>query len=534
MKSDFCEYPDHFKERYRKAGYWLNKSLSDHLHDWAEAYAQSIALVDGDARLSYKELDERVTSFATGLQRIGIQKGDRVLIQLPNSIMFVIASFALFRFGAIPIMCMTANRESDINAFCSLAEPSAYITVERFLGFDHGSMARGMANAHSCLEHIITDKGLEGTHRFDALFDTPSAAPEAMIGPEAEDVALLLLSGGTTGTPKLIPRTHADYSFNARASSKRCSFNKDTVYLAAIPVAHNFPLCSPGILGTFFHGGRVVMIPTSSADEAFPVIEREKVNVTALVPPLVNLWLEVSQWEDSDLSSLKTLQVGGSLLESDLAKRIKPTLGCELQQVFGMAEGLLCFTRPGADDTEVHYTQGTPVCEADEVRVVDEDGLDVKPGETGELMVRGPYTIRGYYRAEEHNARSFSPDGFYRSGDRVRFTPEGNIQVKGRIKDQINRAGEKISAVEVENHLRTHPLIKDAALVPLPDKDLGERSCAFIMPSDSDISLLDIHNHLRGMGVARHCMPDQLERIDMWPLTAVGKIDKRKLASMAK
>lgn len=524
------EYPERYIKRYKEEGHWLPQTLSDHLRDWATEYTDSTALVEGDERMSYRQLDEKVSSFASGLQRLGIARGDRVLVQLPNSIQFVICTFALFRLGAIPIMCMMANRESDINAFCALAEPSAYLTVEKFLGFHHGDLARSVAQNHPCLRNVITDQGLEGTHAFASLFDEPTE----MDGPEPEDTAVLLLSGGTTGTPKLIPRTHTCYSLNARLSSKRCGFNKDTVYLAALPVAHNFPLCSPGIIGTFFRGGRVVMISTSSADEAFPVIERERVNVTALVPALVKFWLQTSEWDESDISSLETLQVGGALLEPEVAALVRPTLDCEVQQVFGMAEGLLCYTHLGADDNEALYTQGTPICEADEVRIVDANGEDVAPGETGELIVRGPYTIRGYYRAEEVNARSFSPDGFYRSGDRARFTPEGNIQVQGRIKDQINRAGEKISAVEIENHLRSFPLIKDAALVPLPDEDLGERSCAFLIPTTGEISLAEIHNHLRKLGVARHCMPDQLEHIDSWPLTAIGKIDKRKLVSMAK
>ncbi len=529
MLSDFCEYPDHFKQHYREKGYWLPKSLSDHLREWAMAQGSRIAIVERNSRLSYAELDIKATSFANGLRRLGIKKGDRVLVQLPNSLRFAVCVFALLRLGAIPIMSMMANRESDIHAFCSLAKPVAAITVENFLGFDHGTLARNAARRHACLRHVITDAGLQGSLAWDALFlDT-----QDMPGPAPDDIAVLLLSGGTTGAPKLIPRTHVDYSLNARASAARCGFTKDTVYLAALPMAHNFPLCSPGLLGTLSQGGRVVCIQTPSTDEAFPAIARERVNVTALVPPLVNLWLPAVQWDKSDLSSLKTLQVGGARMEPELAARVKPTLGCDLQQVFGMAEGLLCFTRPGADDDEVLFTQGKPLCPADDIRVVDEDGQDVPPGAVGELMVRGPYTIRGYYRAPEHNARSFSPDGFYRSGDRVRFTPEGNIQVMGRIKDHINRAGEKISAVEIETHLRCHPQVVDAALVPLPDADLGERSCAFLMPAGGELSLRDIHDFLRQRGVARHCMPDQLEHIAMWPLTAVGKIDKRKLAAMA-
>lgn len=529
MVAGFCDYPDEFKKRYRDEGYWLNATLSDLLAEWARDYKERIALVQDDRRLTYAELDRAASSCASGLFRLGIKKEDRILVQLPNSIDFVICIFALFRLGAIPIMCMMSNRESEVDAFCSLAEPSAYITVENFLGFDHGRLARNTAQRNPCLRHIVTDKGGDGAVMFTDLFQERAD----FTGPAYDDVALLLLSGGTTGTPKLIPRTHAAYSLNAQAASAACGFNRDTIYLAVLPAAHNFPLCCPGILGTLLQGGRVVLIQTSSPDEAFPAIEKEKVNVTALVPSLVRLWLQSAEWEPCDFSSLKSLQVGGALLDPELAGRVKPTFGCDLLQEFGMAEGLLCCTRLGADDKEVLFTQGRPISTGDELRVVDENGAEVPAGEVGELLVRGPYTIRGYFRADTINAHSFSPDGFYRSGDRVRFTPEGNIQVMGRIKDQINRAGEKISAVEIENHLRYHPNVTDAALVPIPDQELGERSCAFLIPANGKLSLLDIHTFLRERGVPRHQMPDQLEHVNQWPLTAIGKIDKKKLTALA-
>lgn len=324
---------------------------------------------------------------------------------------------------------------------------------------------------------------------------------------------------------------------NARASAQLCELGNNTVYLAALPIAHNFPLACPGILGTLGVGGTVVMARTPGNDETFALIEREKVTMTALVPPLVKLWLSAREWDKTDISSLQLLQVGGSRFEPELAKQVMPVLGCQLQQVFGMAEGLLCYTRLDDSEDVIINTQGRPLCPDDEIRVVASNGLPVAAGEIGELQTKGPYTLRGYYRAAEHNAKSFSADGFYHSGDLVRITKSGNIVVEGRIKEQINRAGEKIAVSEVEQVLIKHPEIDSCTLIPIVDERLGERSCAFIIPStlnpSKPLSLQDVQSFLSDKGLPRYKLPDQLEQLVAWPLTAVGKIDKKRLAKLA-
>ncbi len=216
----------------------------------------------------------------------------------------------------------------------------------------------------------------------------------------------------------------------------------------------------------------------------FPLIEREQVTFSSAIPTVVHLWLAAAEeGHGHDLSSLDVLQVGSAKLHPEVAERIGPTLGVRLQQVFGMAEGLLTFTRYDDDPETVLTTQGRPVSPADEIRVVGPDDREVAVGETGELLTRGPYTLRGYYRAPEHNARAFTADGFYRSGDLVRLTPAGEIVVEGRVKDVVVRGGDKVSATEVEGHLTAHPDVQQAAVVPMPDPVLGEKICAYVIPA---------------------------------------------------
>lgn len=515
---------------YEQLGYWEPFTLGEQLRMWAQTYQDSVALVEEQKRLTYKELDSKADELASGLFQLGIRKGDHVVVQLPNRISFVLTCFALFRIGALPILVLPAHREAELDGILALAKPVAYIGPGTFLGFDYAGMANKLMKKHPSVNLILTDGESDSGIRLADVCKPPIELDP----PAYTDTALLLLSGGTTGIPKLIPRTHADYAYNAKAAATRCELTPQSVYLAVLPVAHNFPLCCPGILGTLSAGGKVVMCKTTSCDEAFPLIEKEKVTITALVPSVVQVWLEVLEWDTScDLSSLQVLQVGGSMLDENLAARVVQEMKCGLQQVFGMAEGLICCTSLDDPESVIFSSQGRPISAADELRIVDEFGSEVAPGTYGELLVRGPYTITGYYMAPEQNRESFTPDGFYRSGDKARITPEGNIQVGGRIKEQINRAGEKIMPAEVEAYLRQHPDVKDAALITLPDPALGEKSCAYLMTDNEEITLADIHALFQQLGVARYKMPDQIKLIDFWPLTSVGKVNKAKLKELA-
>lgn len=249
-----------------------------------------------------------------------------------------------------------------------------------------------------------------------------------------------------------------------------------------------------------------------------------------MVPPIALLWLDAVEWEEADLSSLRLLQVGGSKLGAEPAARVEPALGCTLQQVFGMAEGLLNYTRLDDPSELVIGTQGRPLSPADEIKVVDEEGEDVLPGGTGELLTRGPYTLRGYYRAPGHNGRTFTEDGFYRTGDLVRVLPSGHLVVEGRAKDQINRGGDKISAEELENHILAHPGVHDAAVVGMPDETMGERTCAYLVPrGERAPAQRELSAFLAERGVAAYKVPDRVEAVDVFPRTSVGKIDKKAL-----
>jgi 2,3-dihydroxybenzoate-AMP ligase len=242
-------------------------------------------------------------------------------------------------------------------------------------------------------------------------------------------------------------------------------------------------------------------------------------------------WIEYQQEAGTkQLASLEVLQVGGSRLPDEIARKVKPVLGATLQQVFGMAEGLINTTRLDDPEDVICTTQGRPVSEADEVRIVDETGEDLPDGVPGSILTRGPYTPRGYYRAPEANSRAFTSDGWYASGDIVERRPDGNLIVQGRDKDMINRGGEKISAEEIESLVYRIEDVTMAAAVAMPDQMLGERLCLYItVKPGSEVTLEQIQDMLRRTGVAAFKIPEHLVVVDELPTTKVGKINKKDL-----
>lgn len=531
----FVPYPPDLAQEYRRRGYWKGRTLGEHLDAWVARYAERIAVVAGNERISYRELGARSFNAATHLAALGIRPGDRIVMQLNNIPEFLYVTFGLFRIGALPVMALPAHRDSEIRYLLEFSGAVAYAAPLEFRGFNYLDLVRRIAPGTPTLKHmLIAGDGLpKGVHAIADMLSQPNPRGAALLDelrPAASDVAFFLLSGGTTGLPKLIPRTHDDYEYNFSSAADLSGIDGDSVYLIALPISHNFPLGSPGVLGVLARGGCVVLAPTPSPETCFPLVETEGISMTAQVPAVTIQWLNSPLRTKYNLSSLKLLQVGGSRLSAEVAARVKPLLGATVQQVYGMAEGLLNFTHMDDPDPVLFNTQGRPMSAADEIRIVDWDGKPAKPGEPGELLTRGPYTIRGYYRAPEHNANAFTADGFYRTGDVVRLTASGNLSVEGRVKDLINRGGEKISAEEVENLVLRHPSVLNVAIVAMPDPVMGEKVCAYVIARDNAVlSLEELRQFMDGTGIARFKLPERLELVDHFPLTTVGKISKKDL-----
>ncbi len=531
---DFTPWPTPLAKRYRQLGFWQDKTLVEHFKHTVSKHAESVAMIDAKRQLTYRQALDEIEHIAAGFRAHGIGANDNVIVQLPNCVEFYLSYYALLQIGARPIMALPAHRQRELSFFCQHADVKAMVITEETAGFDYLSLAKQLLDNQPSLEHVFVCQPQEeslvprmGVHNFGDLYQ--HGHTDNQYG-QADHIAFFQLSGGTTGTPKLIPRTHNDYAYSVQASVEVCQWHTGTRYLCVLPAAHNYPLSSPGALGVFSVGGCVVLSQDASANTAFSLIEQYRITDCALVPSIALLWLEALGRNERDLSSLSLIQVGGQKLSANVASQIPNAFACQLQQVFGMAEGLVNYTRLDDPLETIIHTQGRAMSSADEVRVVDEQGNDVPLGQEGYLITQGPYTIRGYYRAPEHNQRAFTDDGFYRTGDLVKMDAAGNLMVTGRDKDQINRGGEKIAAEEIENYLLAHPAIFDAALVAIADPYLGERSLAVVVLKESQtLSAIGVKRCVRDMGVADYKIPDKVVFCDALPITPVGKVDKKAL-----
>ena len=524
-------WPEDLAAHYVAQGYWTGESFGQMLDRITREFGPRTAVVAGDTRWSYADLGREARRCAQGFAALGLVPGDRVLVQMPNRAEFLSVVFGLFHAGLVPVYALPAHRETELRHLAARSEARAYVCADRHEGFDYLPLARRLAADLPGLRVVVAGEAAE-------FLPLSGFAPEEMPAPVPRDprgVAFLQISGGSTGLPKLIPRTHDDYLYSIRASARICGLGPDSVFLVALPAAHNFPMSSPGYLGALHVGACVVMAPNPQPEPCFALIAREGVTLTGLVPPLALLWLQAAPRTKHDLRSLQVLLVGGAKFMAEAAARVRPVLGCTLQQVFGMAEGLVNYTRLDDPEDIITTTQGRPISPDDEVLVLDDAGAPVPEGEPGNLYTRGPYTIRAYHDDPAANARSFTPDGFYRTGDVVRRLPGGYLEVRGRAGDHINRAGEKISAEEVEDHLLAHPAVFDAAVVGVEDAFLGERSCAFVVLAEGcEAQARELKAFVRGRGIAEFKVPDQVIFVPGFETTAVGKISRKALRAALK
>ena len=535
MLDGVVRFPPEFAARYRARGYWEDRPLRDVFDEVFVRFRARIAVIDGERAVTYGELDERSTRLALNLLELGFQPLDRVVVQLPNVAEFVYLYFALQKISCIPIMALPTHRYREMSQFADLSGAVACVTPDRAKDFDYTDMTGRIRAANKRVKFgVVLGETPTGFVSLQELLERSSSRSKSelkKIRIDPEDPAGFQLSGGTTGIPKLIPRSHNDYLYNSKLAAAVTGVGPDEVFLDVLPIAHNLPLACPGLQGYLLHGGRFVVSSSTRSEDVFGLIERHRVTHIAVVPALLIRLINDPAIEEFNLSSLRVIQSGGQRLQPEVRRRTKELIpSVTVQENFGMAEGMLMFVRFDDPEEVRMETVGRPLSPDDEVRLVDNDDREVAPGEVGELLARGPYTLRGYFGVPDYNARAFTSDGFYRSGDLMRLHPSGNYMVEGRKKDLINRGGEKISAEEIENLILMHPAVQNIACVPMPDPVLGERMCAFaILRHGEALSLRELATFLLEQEIAKHKLPERLEIVGEFPLSPFGKVSKKDL-----
>ncbi len=535
MLEGVVRFPPEFAQKYREKGYWEDLTIASHFADWFAEYADRTAIIDGDKTATYREVDERSTRVALNLLDLGFKPLDRVVVCLPNVIEFAYLYFAFQKIGVIPIMALPTHRYLEVSQFVEISQAKACFVPAKARDYSFTDLVTRLREEQDCLEMgIVYGPPQEGFMTIDELLENEPAATQAdidVIEIDPEDPAVFQLSGGTTGIPKLIPRSHNDYICNTKYAVAATETGPDKVLLDILPIGHNLPLACPGMQGFMMTGGTVVFAQSTRGEVLFPLIEKHKVTHVHCVPALLIRWIHDPVFGDYDLTSLEYIQSGGQRLQPEVRKRTYELLPqVFVQENFGMAEGMLFFAQKHHEESVRMETVGFPVSDDDEVMLLDEEDKVVPFGEVGELCCRGPYTLRGYFGSPEHNERAFTPDGFYRTGDLMRQHPSGAYLVEGRKKDLINRGGEKISAEEIENLILRHPAVKNIACIAMPDAILGEKMCACVIPVEGkSLTLEELIAHLESFELARFKLPERLELMDDFPLSPFGKVSKKTL-----
>jgi 2,3-dihydroxybenzoate-AMP ligase len=535
-------FPPGAARRYRDAGLWQDLTLAEQFHAIAVTHAERTAVVSAEGRLTFRELDVRTDQLAAGLHATGLRPGDPVLFQLTNRLHTVVAWYGTLKAGLIPVATLALHRRHEISQIAARTGAAAHLAEVSPAGrFDLVTLAAEHKSACPTMRLIITAGSAgnrPGCLRLEALgcdidpADARKAVAEIQDRLDPDDVAVFQLSGGTTGVPKVIPRRHAEYWYNAAAYARRFGWNADSRIGHLIPIIHNAGIVC-GLHAPHSVGARLILGTPDAAEALRLLVEHE---VTDLVIGHGHFHAVADRGMKALSPTLRHAVLSGTKIPPRLFEHIEQ-LGVWPGQLFGMAEGFFAVSRPGTSRASRLLTVGTPLSPLDEFVILEPGSEQPLPdGVTGELCCRGPYTIPGYYDAADHNAAAFTSSGFYRTGDLASVqTIDGErcISIDGRIKDLINRGGEKINAEEVELLLLHHTGIAQAAVVAMPDPRLGERACAFLVASERELTLREIQDHLEGLGVAKYKWPERLEWVSDLPRSQVNKTDKRLLRRRA-
>ena len=513
------------------SGSWISGTVGDTLRETAQRHPQRQAFIGEERGISFAELDEATERLGAALLALGLEPGDRAIFQLGTTVETVIALMACFKAGIVPVCSLPQHREIEIAQLAQQSGARGYFVQSDFsASFDMPAFAMGMKARHATLEHLVIVRGeFAGAADMRALIDgMPLAqARERLARVELgwADVLSFQLSGGTTGVPKIIPRFHAEYMGHAAGWMRRYRIDADSRLIWSLPLMHNagqlYALIPP-----ILQGIPVVLMSRVDIPRMLDLIGRHRVTHALSIGPIAPQLMAYPDIARHDLSSLRLFAT------MSRADTLEAHLGVPCSNLFGITEGLLLGS-PADEPAEArHGTQGRSGCEDDEIRLLEPGSEQPVPeGKMGELCFRGPSSLTGYFANPEANAQSFTSDGFYRTGDMVTAHRIGGAlyyAFEGRLRDNINRGGEKIGCEEVESHVSHHPAVADAKLVPMPDEFYGEKGCIFIIarPGMQAPDVKALGQFLVERGLAKFKCPERVEVVDEFPTTRVGKVDK--------
>lgn len=526
--------PDATLQRDTAAGFIGQSTLAEAFMATHAAHPAQLALMGPEGTFTHAQLDAITDRVAAAFLGLGLEPTDRVVFQLPNCNELIFGLLGCFKAGLIPVCTLVSHREREIGYLAQHAKARLHLVQGDDPKFDHVEFSHRMRAQVPSLQHTVVARGpaRDGALSLKDLCDAqdPVAARQRVLAVPRDpyQVGLFQLSGGTTGVPKIIPRFSGDYVYNMRAVIDWFGYRPGDCFYNPMPIIHNFNLvcCSAP---TLLAGGSIALAPAMDADTVIGILRDHKPTWMTLPGPLLA--------KLGPALADKTIGFANArgMISSKSADVIEKMTGVPTYHVFGMTEGVIMFTHPDDPEEARYKTVGRPISPHDEVRILRPGTEQELPdGEVGESAFRGPYTVHGYYDAAERNAEAFTSDGFYRSGDLMSkrvIDSKTYCVYEGRIKDVVDRGGEKINAEEVETAVNTHPAVAGCAVIGIKDKDYGERLCACIVlrPGADAPDVKQMGQHLQSYGLAKFKWPERIEVLPDLPLTHVGKLDKLRL-----
>jgi len=513
---------------YRTLGYSNDDTLFALLEVCAQHWPDKPAIVWGEQSMTFAQWHDRSLRLASALRRLGVEKTDRVAVQLPNTPQFLIAFLAIAACGAVTQTIHMPYREAELRPLLSHSGAKCVICVA-----DHNGYSPAVECVKLCAElpdlaHAISvGKKPPGALAFEELV---AAEPAQHLPPlDGGDQFLLLYTSGTTGNPKGVPVRYYQFMSNARIAVQDWGLRHEDVILSAAPFTHLYGLWT--IILTLYQGATNALLAVFTPPALIETIGALRPNGIFAVPAHIAALLQLGLWDSLDPSGIRFICQAGSIVPQRIAEAIDDKLAeGTVLQLFGMSELQAgAYTRPGdSRATRVGTSGACP--DGMELQVVDDDDAPVAQGEEGHLLIRGIAVFSGYWNNETATAEAFTENGWFRTGDTARLDAEGKLIITGRSKEVINRGGIKYHPAEVEQVVDRLPEVTASAIVPYSDEVLGERACIFVEPvPGAQVTLNDIANALQDAGLAKFKWPERLELVDAMPLTPTRKIIRGRL-----
>lgn len=508
----------------------------DYLEKWARERPEREAVVYGDRRITYADYEREVNRVARGLLKLGVRRGDKVGLYIPNHPEFVFAYIACSKLGAAAVPVTWRFSADEVKYVLGHSDSSVVIMETSFMDSDFIAKINAVRDGLPQLRDIVVIGSAEDAARVpgaitcdeflsdDPALDEELAARKKEV--EEDDMVLMLFTSGTTGQPKAPMLTHGNLVQYVAGQIESSGIGDDERLLMDIPNNHVGGAVM-AIFSVLYSGNTLVMMDTFIPQQVLQTLQDERITVMGQVPAQYIILFMQPDFDSYDLSSVKFAVTSGAPVPPELVAQIEEKMGIVPFVGYGLTEtsGAVTFTRQEHPKEKISGTIGVPN-EGIEVRIMSPEREEVPRGEAGEITVRGGAVMKGYYNQPEATAEVFDADGFFYTGDMGFIDEDGFVHIMGRKKEMYIRGGENVYPPEVEDVLMQNPKVLFAAVLGYPDPVMGEKGRAYVVPQPgSEVTEDEIKEFCRER-LAKYKVPDQVVFRDMLPLTPLGKVHK--------